>query len=104
MEIREKYLPIGSVVLLDGGTRKAMITGFCTMTPDTPDKVYDYCGCVYPEGVIRSDQTCVFDHNQIKEVFFYGYENEEETEFKTKLVEALKNMDNNTNTDEIENL
>ena len=27
----EKFLPIGSVVLLKGGTKKAMVTGFCSV-------------------------------------------------------------------------
>ena len=27
--MQEKFLPIGSVVLLKGGTKKVMITGYC---------------------------------------------------------------------------
>lgn len=87
--MKDKYLPIGSVVLLNGGTKKLMVTGFCTVTNENPDEMYDYCGCIYPEGVIRSDQNCVFNHDQIKEVFFVGFDNEEETEFKNKLYKFL---------------
>ena len=31
MEIGDKYLPIGTVVLLKGGTKSVMITGFCAV-------------------------------------------------------------------------
>ena len=34
----DKYLPIGTVVLLRGGTKKAMITGFCTFDNAHQDK------------------------------------------------------------------
>ena len=37
----EKYLPIGSVVMLKGGTKRVMITGFCTVPNEDKEKVYD---------------------------------------------------------------
>ena len=30
-EIGEKYLPIGTVVMLKGGTKRVMISGFCAI-------------------------------------------------------------------------
>lgn len=74
--MENKYLPIGSVVMLTGGRKELLITGYCMETPQKPGKVFDYCGCMYPEGVIRSDITCVFDHSQIEKVLFLGYMNE----------------------------
>ncbi len=82
---REKYLPIGTVVLLKGGKKRAMITGFCSVAQEKPDKIYDYSGCVYPEGYLSSNQVCLFDHDQIDRVFYVGYEDEEEKLFKEKL-------------------
>lgn len=84
----KKILPLGSVVLLNGGTKKVMIIGYCMRTPERPNKLYDYCGCIFPEGVLRSDVTCVFNHNQIKEVCFSGFQNEESDKFIDR-VEAL---------------
>ncbi len=98
MEEREKYLPIGSVVLLEGDTKKLMITGFCSST-DEEEKEYDYSGCAYPEGIISLDEIYLFDHNQIKEISFVGYESEEEKEFKTILKETLLEENNITNID-----
>ena len=95
--MREKYLPIGTVVLLKGGRKRAMITGFCSVAQENQEKIYDYSGCVYPEGYLSSNQVCLFDHDQIEKVFFIGYEDEEEKAFKdklTKIVAAVERVDN----------
>lgn len=84
-EIGEKYLPIGTVVMLKGGSKRVMIAGFCAMAEEAGDKVYDYSGCIYPEGFISSTQTCLFDHEQIEKVYFKGLVDEEEVNFKKKL-------------------
>ena len=55
MNSEMSILPIGSVVLLKEEKKKIMITGFASVSPDTGDKVYDYSGCVYPEGYEFSD-------------------------------------------------
>ncbi len=85
----DKYLPIGTVVLLKGATKKLMITGFCVTAEENRDKIFDYCGCLYPEGVINSKQNALFDHNQISKIYFTGYQNNEEKEFKEKLKEVM---------------
>lgn len=97
MEEREKYLPIGSVVLLEEDTKKLMITGFCSSASDDEQKEYDYSGCAYPEGLISTEEIYLFDHNQIEEICFVGYESEEEQEFKTALKETLLEEDSLTN-------
>ena len=89
MENTGKFLPIGSVVLLKGGEKKVMITGFCSSAIEDTSKVYDYTGCVYPEGYLDFEQICLFDHEQIDKVFFVGYQDDEEKEFKKILTEML---------------
>lgn len=91
--MNEKYLPIGSVVLLKGGKKRAMITGFCSVAQEDQSKIYDYSGCVYPEGYLSSNQVCLFDHDQIEKVFFTGFVDEEEIEFKQKLNNIVANLD-----------
>lgn len=100
MEIQKKYLPLGSVVLLNGGTKKVMVIGYCMKTPEKPNKIYDYCGCVFPEGVLRSDVTCVFDHDQIQEVCFSGCVNEESTNFINRVVELANEEEPENSTSE----
>ena len=92
--MREKYLPIGTVVLLKGGKKRAMITGFCSVAQENQEKIYDYSGCVYPEGYLSSNQVCLFDHDQISKIFFVGYEDEEEKSFKEKLNSIVSSIEN----------
>lgn len=95
--MREKYLPIGTVVLLKGGKKRAMITGFCSVAQENQEKIYDYSGCVYPEGYLSSNQVCLFDHDQIDKIFFLGYEDEEEKAFKEKLNSIVSSIENKPN-------
>ena len=97
--MREKYLPIGTVVLLKGGTKRAMITGFCSVAQENKEKIYDYSGCVYPEGYLSSNQVCLFDHDQIEKIFFVGYEDEEEKEFKDRLNKVIASLEENVSTE-----
>ena len=82
-----KFLPIGTVVLIKGGKKRVMITGFCAEAQNEDDKkTYDYCGVVYPEGVISLDQICLFNHNQIAKIYHMGlYKDYEQREFNKKL-------------------
>ena len=84
MEKDERFLPIGTVVLLKGGKRELMINSYC-ITPngevydksgkvDAAGKMFDYGACLYPEGMITSDQLFAFNHDQIDRICFKGYE------------------------------
>lgn len=90
----EKFLPIGSIVLLKGGTKKAMVTGFCSVAAEDKTKIYDYTGCIYPEGYLDFDQVCLFDHDQIEKVYHLGYIDEEEKNFKEELKEIANEYSN----------
>ena len=89
---KEKYLPIGSVVLLTGGTKRVMITGYFSLEDANPEIIYDYNGCIYPEGYLSSDQTCLFNHSQIDTIDFIGFEDSEQKEFSIKLIELEKSI------------
>lgn len=88
-EKHEKFLPIGSVVILKGAKKRLMIHGYATIDMNKKDKVYDYVGCMYPEGIISSDQSLLFNHEDIDNVFFLGYRDEEGEEFNKKLNEIM---------------
>ena len=98
MKDTSRLLPIGSVVLLNNGTKKVMVTGFYSVPANDTSKVYDYCGCLFPEGVISSEQNLLFDHSQIMKVCYMGYTSEEDKEFKTKLAEIINNQGANAGT------
>ena len=80
-----RVLPIGTVVLLKGATKRLMILGYQRTSADNAEKVYDYCGCVYPDGYLSPDQTAVFDHEQIERIIALGLQNDEEKVFQDKL-------------------
>jgi len=83
----KEYLPVGSVVLLNKGTKPVVIIGYKVSSQNKKivkdnleidsDKVFDYCALLYPEGILSSDMMLMFNHEDIKEVLFKGYETEE---------------------------
>lgn len=92
---REKYLPLGSVVILKEAKKRVMIIGFMASTNEVENKVFDYMGCLYPEGVLSSEQTLVFNHEQIDKIFYMGYSDSEEKDFKDKLNSLVNDQNNN---------
>ncbi len=84
--MKEKYLPIGTVVLLKKGTKKLMITGYCVEAENKKNKMYDYRGCPLPEGIMETNGVALFDHSQIKEICHIGFENPESIDLSDKLV------------------
>ena len=95
MYMKEKYLPVGTVVLLQNGTKRVMVNGFCSIDAEEPEKMYDYSGVLYPEGSLSSDQTLLFNHDQIVRIDHMGLIDDEEVAFKEKLAEVLEAELNN---------
>lgn len=82
----KELLPIGSVVLLKGGTKKAMVYGI-KQTDLSDGLEYDYIGVIYPEGNMGDGSQFFFNHDAIDQVFFRGYEDAERNAFIDKLAE-----------------
>ena len=88
--MKDKFLPIGTVLLLKGGKKEVMITSYCIFPNNTEikngqevkplKKMYEYGGCIYPEGILDSNMVCAFDHDQIEKVCHLGYETEAQKE------------------------
>ncbi|OUQ34536.1 DUF4176 domain-containing protein [Faecalibacterium sp. An122] len=85
MKIKD-LLPIGSIVRLQNGQKRLMITGVLQSKEDELDKQYDYLGILYPEGHIGGDFQYLFNHEDIDEIVFRGYEDQERQVFLNKLV------------------
>lgn len=82
MKIKE-LLSIGSIVLLKDGEKRLMINGI--MQSDENGEDYDYLGVLYPEGHIGEGFQYLFNHEDIREVVFRGFEDAERVEFLEKL-------------------
>ena len=88
--MKEKFLPIGTVVLLKGATKKLMITGYCSAVAEDVNKVYDYVAILYPEGSFYGDDVALFDHEQIGSIIHTGLVNEEFNEFDGLLKKSFQ--------------
>ncbi len=85
-------LPIGSVVLLKEGTKKAMVYGIKQVDMAT-EVEFDYLGVVYPEGNLGEGSQFFFNHEDVETVFFRGYEDPERETFINRLAEYYDNLD-----------
>lgn len=73
VNILERYLPLGSIVVLNGSVKKMMITARGLIAPvGEENKVFDYGGIFYPEGVM-GDKMAFFNQKDIYKVVFQGY-------------------------------
>ena len=87
----KEYLPIGSVVTLKQGTKKVVICG--RIQKETKQgQIYDYCACLYPEGMIDSRSVYLFDQEDIGRIYYVGMQDEEEFAFRVRLEEELKKL------------
>lgn len=85
-------LPIGSVVLLKGGNKRVMICGRI-QTKDNENVIYDYSACYYPEGIIAASSMFFFNREAIDRVFFLGFQDEEELNFRHNTLDTLGELE-----------
>ena len=89
--MRNDILPLGSVVVLNDSTKKVMITGYVCQGDDD-EKVYDYCGCIFPEAIMEN-YYCLFNDSQIACIFFEGLRNEDSDKYLGKINSILTNRE-----------
>ena len=71
--VLEKYLPLGSIVVLNGSVKKLMITARGMLTGEGENRrIYDYGAALYPEGVM-DEKMLFFDQKDIYRIVFEGY-------------------------------
>ena len=81
-------LPVGSVVKLEEANKKLMIIGILQKNGD--GEIYDYLGCPYPEGFLDADNIFLFNHNDIEDISFIGYDDIERQLFIKNLEKELQ--------------
>ena len=87
----KKYLPIGSVVKTKKFSKKAMIVGYKIKTINEQTEIFDYVGCLYPEGLIDTSKYLAFNHSDIETVLDHGYQNEQYKQY----IDILEKKSNN---------
>jgi len=88
----EGLLPIGTVVMLKEGKHRVMITGYCQRLVTAPEKVYDYVGCLFPEGFLGADKNLLFDRGQVDRIYHVGYCTDGQMAYTDKIEEALAGL------------
>ena len=68
----DKFLPLGTVVLLKNAKHRVMVIGYMTQILNTK-KIYDYSGCMFPEGYVASSQVLAFNHEDIDKIYYIGH-------------------------------
>ena len=81
-------MPIGSVVLLKGGEKRLMICSRVVVNA-AENTIYDYAACLYPEGIVDSSNLYFFNHDAIDEIYFIGFQDREEMDFRAKVLSEL---------------
>ena len=90
MDTIEKMLPLGSVVIINGGYRKYMIMSRALrVNINGENHFFDYGACFYPEGLI-GDKVMYFQNSDINQVVFEGYSDENDKLLVENIVKAFK--------------
>ena len=78
----EKLIPLGSILNLNNGTHKIMIIGRGVQAEiDGEMRRFDYSGCIYPLGMLSAEMV-YFNAENIAEVIFEGYTDDDEEKFQ----------------------
>ena len=89
--MKKRLLPIGSVVLLKKAAKRVMIIGYYPTIVDGKSEItFEYSGCLFPEGVIGSENAMFFNHSSIAKTFYYGLRDDEQENFIIRLEEFAK--------------
>lgn len=88
------FLPLGSVVSLKGNDKTLMIIGRAIVYQGDNGRpeYYDYATCLYPEG-LTGDVAVYTNHDLIKTVHFFGYQDEEDAKVINTIKSALPDID-----------
>lgn len=88
--MKDKFLPIGTTVMLKGATTPLTIISYCVFPKTKKEEIYEYGGCPYPHGVLDPDEVHAFNHEQIDSILHMGYETEASKELSRILNGGLQ--------------
>jgi hypothetical protein len=103
--MNERFLPIGTIVVLKGAKKPIMVTSYFIFSKaKEDDRIFDYGGCPYPIGLVDPNSSFAFNHDDIEKVVHLGYVDEDhkklsktltdtEKEIKEKIKEEMSKMD-----------
>jgi hypothetical protein len=87
-----KFLPLGSIVRLNGGVKKVVIIARAVATKIGEETKYlEYGGCLYPEGLL-GDAILYFNNEDIKNVIYKGFTDEDDAIMIENLNEMIQKL------------
>lgn len=87
-------LPVGTVVKVKDVEQRLMIFGVLQKGGAIPGRIFDYIAVPYPMGLQDMRLNIGFDHEDIEEIIFRGYEDDERKAFLVVL-EAVERAQKN---------
>lgn len=92
--IKDYILPLGTVVTLQKGDITLMIVGRAQLFNDNGVIGYfDYSASAYPQGVVAEQEFAFFNDEDIDEILFEGYRNDQEIEFAESYEENISKVE-----------
>lgn len=93
----KKLLPLGTILKLDPQSdKKIMVIGRLVKKSAADSTMWDYCGCTAPHGINNVEELIFFNHDQIKQLIFIGFQDEDELKYSFALAsckeEQLKRL------------
>ena len=90
----KKILPVGSIIYLKEGTAPLVIVAVAQLVKKAQDDetitYFDYAGSIYPQG-FSEENLFYFNHENIAEVVFTGYESEQHDRYLKAIEEWKEN-------------
>jgi len=69
----KKYLPIGTIIKLNGEEKYFMTIGYCSKLKLKKLLNFDYIVCEYPIGVFDLKKVIPIKHDYIEKIYYMGY-------------------------------
>ncbi|CAM4250080.1 DUF4176 domain-containing protein [Listeria booriae] len=90
MEQENRFLPLGSICIVEGNTKKIMIIARA-LAVKVGEKTYyfDYGASLYPEGMI-GDSLIYFNQENIADVVHEGFRDKENEEMENNIVKWVE--------------
>lgn len=88
--MEDKYLPIGTIVMLKNDIVLYMIVGYLNRSDN--EEIRDYISIGFPYGMMTLDSVTYFNHDDIEKIVFLGYKNDKYELLKEKL-KNIKGID-----------
>ncbi len=84
------WLPLGSVVRVDDSEQKIMIIGRNQRDAYDPNISYEYSAVLYPQGLMNPEENLLLNLNQVKQIYYLGYSDNQNKQFEEFLNEYIK--------------